>query len=266
MVQGGRGHGGPGRAAVRGVHRQGRLRGAVTGRGGPDRHPGGGGRHRRRGRHPGRHRRRGVLRRVVAPSRYRCRRGAGRRTAGGESADRHLRRPPPAATEPPSPRSFATGALGERRRTRPNRSWRPPPTAASVTPQRVGRGPGPLAGGPQAAQRARPRPGPGHRDRTGRADHPGRRRGGHRRAGERRFAPTRPPLRPVPSIADRGGPSSAPAPAPATATAPPAVAAPRRPPRHHGRPRPATRWSPSPTSVGAPPSTWSAPRPPRPTP
>ena len=91
----------PRRAALRGVHRQGRLRGALAGRGRPDRDPGAGGRHRRGRGHPGRHRRRRRRRTARLPARPRSR--LRRLPQAAPTHGGHRRPPPaPAATESPA--------------------------------------------------------------------------------------------------------------------------------------------------------------------
>ena len=185
---------------------------------------------------------------------------------------RPRRRPPrrhrpgrPHAVEPAAPAAGAPSrarravAAGRRLRGR---------TLPGAVPRRVRRGTGPLAGGAEAAQRARHRPGRRPRHRARWPDHPGRRGGGHRRGRSGHHG--RPVGRPGPGSEHRRPASPVPRP--------------HLPPRGRdpltcvhaglttvgtvgsGHRRPGTRWSPSPTSGAAPPSTWCGPRPPPPTP
>ena len=155
---------------------------------------------------------------------------------------------------PARPRRAAAVDRGGRGRRRPaagvRAHRRPVPGTDSRGPagpvtEPLGRRAGALAGGAQAAQRARPRPGRRPRYRTRGPDHPERCRVGHRR-------PTADGLVRPGAGAEHHRP-------------PPAG---HRPSRREpgGRMRPATRSSRSPTSGGGPPSTWSGPRPRRPTP
>ena len=123
----GRRHGRRGRAAVRGVDRQGRHRGAVAGRRHADRDPGAGGRHRRRRHRARRGRRRPAPRAPAAPRRAappRRRRRAGSRPRPAPSRSR----PPPAGTGRRAPSPPAAGS--RRRRAAPPRPQPAPRRAA----------------------------------------------------------------------------------------------------------------------------------------
>ena len=300
MVQGGGRLRRPRRAAVRGLHRQGRLRSAVAGRRGPDRHPGAGRGHGRRGRGPGRDRRRRRrrptpaaapasprrTRRPGGPGGTRCARRPGgplprrpgrtRRPGSADRAGRSRRVP----GDDPARRHLRRAGGGRRLRRRPGS--RPPvapvrggtpaapapaPSTASypVPPTRPGRPvPGAVPGGAQAAHRPRARPGDiqgtGLGGRITRAD--------------------------VESVIEHGAP---PAQVPSVARPPlrrlrlrcrlpgprPGGDRPRGPRTGYhaaargpgtGLRRRATRSCPSPTSDAARPSTWCGPRPRRPTP
>ena len=278
MVEGGRRHRRPGRAAVRGVHRQGRLRGAVAGRRRPDRDPG-----RRRATRSTWARGWPSSTAMPPPPRRRPRHeppAAAPAPGPGRSRRRRLRLPAPPcpgpapAAAPHRHRQVAT----PRRRRCPTSRCRPRRPAAADDPGRRGacragaeaagrparRRPGPaaLAGGAQAAGRARARPGrpsgaPGWADGSPAAD-------------VQAVIDGRTARRPsVPSIAARPrpaprGPGCTGGSAPCRRRHPPPAPAVGRTVARG--PATATRWSPSPTSAGARPSTWSARRRPRPTP
>ena len=261
MVQGGRRHRRPRRAAVRGVDRQGRLRGPVARRRRPDGDPRRGGGHRRRGRGPGRHRRRRRRRRSAPPPR----RPPGRRRRAGAGPRRRHRRPP---HRRPRRRARARRLAAPRRRPVPpatrGRAGRPGPSAAPAPAAPAAAGAPDVPAGADQARVLSPVV------RRLLADHdidPSTIRGTGlegriTRADVEAVIERGGPPAAVPSIgggrAPPGGPVGRPAPAPARPRR-------RRPRATACVPGDGTRWCRSPTSVGARPSTWSARRRRRPT-
>ena len=168
-----------GRGAVRGLDRQGRLRGAVARGRLPGRDPGARGRDRRR----------------RAP----CWRSSATRRRG--AAPRPRPRRPPSRSRAADRRARAGRTRRRLRRRRPAAAPAPAPAAAAGRRSRAPRRPsrrrqGAVAGRAPADHRARPRPGADHRHRRRRSHHP------QRRARGRRVEP------------GRAGPSPAPAPSP----------------------------------------------------
>ena len=201
VVQGGRRHGRPRRAAVRGVDRQGRLRGALAGRRRAHRDPGPGGRHRRRRGQAGRHRRRrGSPNGDAAPAaarRTRPHAGAAARTGRppASPAPRRAPAPPPprrgrrprpapgtrpAAGRPPPSDRAAPAERRSRAGLGPVAGGAPPARARTASTPRPCTAPGSAAGSPGPTSRpssaARPRPGRRGRRRLPVAEHPVERR------------------------------------------------------------------------------------------
>ena len=290
--EGGRGPGGPGRAALRGLHGQGRLRGA---------------------RSPAS----GVLTEILVPEGETVEVGARLAVIGDAAA----RRPAPAAAPPAAPHPQPAAPPPPRHPRRHRRRPAPPPATTAQAaaaprrpcPQRRSGTPRPLLPPPPAPEPAPAAASPDGGRTTapaalaGRAPPAGRATGidpaevagtgvggritredvlGHRRppatpsgAAVRRRRHRRPAPRPPPPAA---APAAGRRPVVTAPVAPgrraPAPPQPRRAAGHgpaapaatavdgHAAPTPGTGWCPSPTCGGGRPSTWSAPRPPRPTP